>query len=119
MLTGFESGLHMLERRIDRVKDFGKESLRVAQSIQAGNLALGNVISDLRIAEQLSDKVAPVLRDHDNPHSMDIGGRATAEEINRGLRIRKEKSFWRVASLTFLGFLMAVGLLHRSLHYVT
>jgi len=31
---------------------------------------------------------------------MDIGGRATAEEINRGLRIRKEKSFWRVASLT-------------------
>ncbi len=48
MLTGFESGLHMLERRIDRVKDFGKESLRVAQSIQAGNLALGNVISQKR-----------------------------------------------------------------------
>jgi hypothetical protein len=48
----------MLERRIDRVKDFGKESLRVAQSIQAGNLALGNLISDLRIAEQLSDEIA-------------------------------------------------------------
>jgi FtsZ-binding cell division protein ZapB len=39
----------------------------------------------------------------------DIRGRATAHEMNRGLRTRKEKSFWRIASLTFLGSLMVAG----------
>jgi trimeric autotransporter adhesin len=40
----------------------------------------------------------------------DIRGRATADEMNRGLRTEKERSFWRIASLTFLGSLTVAGL---------
>jgi hypothetical protein len=41
----------------------------------------------------------------------DISGRATADEINGGLRTGKEARFWRIASLTFLGPLTVAGLL--------
>jgi FtsZ-binding cell division protein ZapB len=40
----------------------------------------------------------------------DIRGRVTADEMNRGLRTGKERSFWRIASLTFLGSLTVAGL---------
>jgi hypothetical protein len=40
-----------------------------------------------------------------------MSGRATADETNRGLRTGKERSFWRIASLTFLGSLTVAGLL--------
>ena len=42
---------------------------------------------------------------------MQISGRTTADEINRGLRTRKERSFWCIASLTFVGSLMVAGFL--------
>jgi hypothetical protein len=42
---------------------------------------------------------------------MDLSGRATADEMNRDLRTRKERSFWHIANLTFLGFLTVAGLL--------
>jgi hypothetical protein len=41
----------------------------------------------------------------------DMSGRATADEMNRDLRTRKERSFWHIANLTFLGFLTVAGLL--------
>src|ERR1700746_1970955 len=41
----------------------------------------------------------------------EVSGRVTADEINRGLRTRKERSFWHIANLTFLGFLTVAGLL--------
>ena len=40
----------------------------------------------------------------------DIRGRATADEMNRGLRTGKERSFWRITSLTFLRSLTVAGL---------
>jgi septal ring factor EnvC (AmiA/AmiB activator) len=40
----------------------------------------------------------------------DISGRATADEINRGLQTGKERSFWRIACLTFLGSLTVAAL---------
>jgi uncharacterized protein YlxW (UPF0749 family) len=43
--------------------------------------------------------------------SMDISGRATADEINRGLRTGKERSFGRIACLVILGCLRVAGLL--------
>jgi hypothetical protein len=46
--------------------------------------------------------------------SMDISGRATADEINRALRTGKERSFWRIASLTALGSLTVAGLFVAS-----
>jgi hypothetical protein len=42
---------------------------------------------------------------------MDISGRATADQINRGLRTGRERSFWRIAGLVILRYLMAVSLL--------
>jgi len=42
--------------------------------------------------------------------SMDISGRATADESNRGFRTGKGRRLWRIASLTFLGFLTVAGL---------
>jgi hypothetical protein len=44
-------------------------------------------------------------------NNRDMSGRATAEEINGGLRTGKEKSVWRIASLIFLGSLTVAGLL--------
>jgi hypothetical protein len=44
-------------------------------------------------------------------NNRDMSGRATADEINRGLRTRKERSFWRIACSTFLGSLTLAGLL--------
>ena len=43
--------------------------------------------------------------------SMDVRGRATADEIKRGLQNDKKRCFWRIASSAILGYLMAVGLL--------
>jgi hypothetical protein len=43
-------------------------------------------------------------------HNRDISGRATADEINRGLQTGKERSFWRIACLTFLGSLTVAAL---------
>ena len=40
---------------------------------------------------------------------MKIRGRVTAEEMDRGLRTGKKRSFWRTASLTFLGTLTVAG----------
>jgi septal ring factor EnvC (AmiA/AmiB activator) len=40
----------------------------------------------------------------------DISGQATADEINRGLRTAEKKSFWSIASFTFLGSLTVAGL---------
>jgi hypothetical protein len=40
-----------------------------------------------------------------------MSGMATADEINRGLQIRKERSFWRIASSIILGSLTVAGLL--------
>jgi hypothetical protein len=42
---------------------------------------------------------------------MDIRGRATADEIKRGLRKEKKRCFWGLASRVIPGCLMAVGLL--------
>ena len=44
----------------------------------------------------------------------DISGRATADEINRGLRTGKERSFWPIAWSTVLRALMAAGLFVAS-----
>ena len=43
--------------------------------------------------------------------SMDMRGRATADEIKRGLQNEKKRCFWRIASSAILGYWMAVGLL--------
>jgi hypothetical protein len=42
---------------------------------------------------------------------MDMRGRATAEEIKRGLRKEKKRCFWGIAGSAIPGYLMAVGLL--------
>jgi FtsZ-binding cell division protein ZapB len=39
----------------------------------------------------------------------DIRGRGTADEINRSYRTEKERSLWRIGSLTFLGTLTVAG----------
>jgi FtsZ-binding cell division protein ZapB len=39
-----------------------------------------------------------------------MSGRGTADEISRSYRTGKRRSLWRIASLAFLGSLMAVGL---------
>jgi hypothetical protein len=44
-------------------------------------------------------------------NTTDMSGRATADEINRGLRIAKGSKIWRIASLTFFGSLTVAGLL--------
>ena len=43
-------------------------------------------------------------------NTTDVSGRTTAGKINRSLRTGKERSFWRTARLTFLGFLTVAGL---------
>ena len=40
-----------------------------------------------------------------------MSGRATADEISRSYRTGKERSFWRIACLTFLGSLTVAGFL--------
>jgi hypothetical protein len=42
---------------------------------------------------------------------MDMRGRATAEEIKRGLRKKKKRCFWGIAGSAISGYLMAVDLL--------
>jgi hypothetical protein len=42
---------------------------------------------------------------------MDMRGRATADEIKRGLRKEEKRCFWGIASSAIPGYLMAVGLL--------
>jgi hypothetical protein len=44
-------------------------------------------------------------------NTTDMSGRATADEMNRSLRTGKQRSFWRITSLTFLGSLTVAGLL--------
>jgi len=44
-------------------------------------------------------------------NKLEISGGVTANEINRGFRIEKERSFLQIASLTFLGTLTAISFL--------
>jgi hypothetical protein len=44
-------------------------------------------------------------------NTTDMSGRATADEINRGLRPAKGSKLWRIACSTFLGSLMVAGLI--------
>jgi len=44
-------------------------------------------------------------------NKLEISGGVTANEINRGFRIQKERSFLQIASLTFLGTLTAISFL--------
>ena len=44
-------------------------------------------------------------------NNRDMSGKATAHKISRGHRIGKEESFWRKASLSFLGMLTVASLL--------
>src|SRR5258708_36209212 len=44
-------------------------------------------------------------------NTTDMSGRATADEMNRSLRTGKQRSFWRITSLTFLGSVTVAGLL--------
>jgi hypothetical protein len=44
-------------------------------------------------------------------NTMDMSGTATADEINRDLRIGKGSKLWHIACSTFLGSLMVAGLL--------
>jgi hypothetical protein len=42
-------------------------------------------------------------------NNRDVSGMGTADEISRSYGVGKETSFWRIASLSFLGTLMVAG----------